>query len=186
VPNGVDTDLYRPGPKGDFALVLGRVAPEKGFADAIDAARNAGVPLRAAGRLFPYPDHQRHFDEEVAPRLDTERTFVGPVEGEAKRALLSAATCVLLPSAAPETSSLVAMEALASGTPVIAYRSGALPTVVEDGVTGFIVDDVAGMARAIARVGAIDPARCRAAALDRFPLDRTIDAYLDLYRRLAA
>lgn len=186
VPNGVDLDRYYPGPKGDRNLVLGRIAVEKGFHDAIDAATRAGVPLDVAGRVFAYPDHQRYFVEQVLPRLDAQRVHVGPVEGSAKAALLRAATCVLIPSTAPETSSLVAMEALASGTPVIAYRSGALPDIVEDGVTGFIVDDVTGMAAAIGRIGAIDPAACRRAAIDRFPLARTTAAYLDLYHRLSA
>lgn len=186
IANGVDIDRYRPGPKSDDALVLGRIVPEKGFHAAIDAARLAGVPLVAAGALFPYAAHHRYFAEEVAPRLDERRRFVGAVAGEAKRALLAGARCLLIPSTAPETSSLVAMEALASGTPVIAYRSGALPAIVEHGRTGFIVDDVAGMAAAIGRVEAIDPAACRAAAVERFPLRRTTDAYLDLYHRLAA
>ena len=186
VPNGVDCDLYRPGPKGRDLLVLGRVAPEKGFHTAIDAARRAGEPLVAAGRVFDYPEHRRYFAEGVLPRLDGRRRWIGPAEGVAKRRLLARARALLLPSTAPETSSLVAMEALASGTPVIAYRSGALPTVVEDGVTGFVVDDVAGMVAAIGRLDAIDPAACRAAACDRFPLTRTARAYLDLYHRLAA
>jgi glycosyltransferase involved in cell wall biosynthesis len=186
IANGVDTDRYRPAAKRDFLLVLGRVSPEKGFHHAIDAARIAGVPLRAAGQVFPYADHLRYFDEQVAPRLDSERVFVGPVAGRAKRDLLAQARAVLIPSTAAETSSLVAMEALASGTPVIAYRSGALPDIVEHGVTGLIVDDVAGMAVAIGAIGSIDPARCRQAALERFPLARTAAAYLDLYRKLAA
>ena len=76
------------------------------------------------------------------------------------------------------------VEALASGTPVIAFRSGALPEIVEHGVTGLIVDDVRGMADAIARIGDIDPAACRRAALERFPVRRTTDAYLALYGRL--
>jgi len=186
VPNGVDCDLYRPAPKGGDLLVLGRMAPEKGFADAIDAARMAGAALVAAGRLFPYPEHRRYFEAQVLPRLDGRRRWIGPVEGVAKRRLLARARALLIPSVAPETSSLVAMEALASGTPVIAYRSGALPTIVEHGVTGFVVEDVAGMADAIGRIGEIDPAACRAAACDRFPLTRTARAYLDLYARLAA
>ncbi len=188
IPNGVDVALYgpRPSPKKDYALMLGRVAPEKGFHHAIDAAKAAGVSLIAAGALFPYDAHRRYFDAEVAPRLDAERRFVGSVSGAAKRALLADARCVLLPSTAPETSSLVAMEALASGTPVIAYRSGALPSIIEDGRTGFVVDDVPGMAAAIDRIGAIDPAVCRSVAVDRFPLRRTTDAYISLYHRLAA
>lgn len=187
IANGVDCGRFRPAVrKGDYALVLGRIAPEKGFADAMDAARLAGVPCVAAGQLFPYPEHQAYWREQVQPRLDAERRFVGPVAGTAKRRLLAEARCLLVPSTAPETSSLVAMEALASGTPVIAYRSGALPEIVEDGVTGLLVEDVAGMAEAIGRVGAIDPVACRRSASERFPLERTMTAYLDLYARLAA
>lgn len=187
IPNGVHVQRYRPSPaKRDYALVLGRVAPEKGFHDAIDAARLAGAPLRAAGAVFPYPEHRRYFDEEIVPRLDGERCWVGAVAGAAKVRLIAEARCMLIPSTAPETSSLVAMEALACGTPVIAYRSGALPEVVEDGVTGLIVGDVAGMAEAIGRIGSIDPAACRRAACARFAVARTTAAYLDLYRKLAA
>ncbi len=185
IPNGVDLDRYRPGPKGDRLLVLGRIAQEKGFHDALDAAARVGVPIDLAGKVFPYPDHECYFAEQVAPRLSDDRRYLGPVAGEAKAALLREARCVLIPSTAAETSSLVAMEALASGTPVIAYRSGALPDIVEDGVTGFIVDDVAAMAEAIGRIDALDPADCRRAAEQRFPLSRTTDAYLDLYRTLS-
>ena len=187
IANGVDPGTYRPsGPKRDFALVIGRVAPEKGFHDAVAAARVADMPLVAAGRLFPYDEHHRYFRQRVQPALDSKRRFIGPVEGEAKRRLLARSRAVLIPSTAPETSSLVAMEALASGTPVIAYRSGALPSIVEHGVTGFLVDDVRGMARALRQVDAIDPAACRAAAVERFSVERTAAEYLDLYHRLAA
>ncbi len=187
IENGIDTDAYTfAAAKQDYALILGRVAPEKGFHDALDAAKLAGVPLRAAGAVFPYAAHRRYFDEQLAPRFDGARRWLGPVYGAAKRRLLAEARCVLIPSTARETSSLVAMEALASGTPVIAYRSGALPGIVDDGITGFLVDDVATMAAAIERVDAIDPAVCRQVAGARFPLRRTTDAYLALYRRLAA
>lgn len=166
--------------------MLGRVAPEKGFATAIDAAKRAGCALVVAGQVYPYAAHQRYFDEEVVPRLDSERRWIGPVAGVAKRRLLGQARCLLVPSTAPETSSLVAMEALASGTPVIAFRSGALPDIVEDGVTGVLVDDMEGMAAALGRIDEIDPAICRRVACERFSLTQTSGAYLDLYRRLAA
>lgn len=186
VPNGVDLDQYRPAPKRDYALVLGRMAPEKGFHDAIDAAKLADVALLAAGKLFPYDLHRRYFAEDVEPRLDERRRWIGPAAGAHKRRLIAEARCLLVPSSAAETSSLVAMEGLASGTPVIAYRSGALPDIVEHGLTGFIVDDVAEMAAAIGRLGEIDPAECRRAACERFPLSRTVERYFDLYARLAA
>lgn len=187
IGNGVDCDLFAPTEaKADYALVLGRIAPEKGFHHALNAVRRAGATCLAAGRLFGYSEHQAYWRDEVLPRLDADRRFLGPVEGAAKRRLIAAARCLLVPSTAPETSSLVAMEALASGTPVIAFRSGALPEIVEHGVTGLIVDGVEEMADAIRRIGDIDPAACRRAALERFPVRRTTDAYLALYRRLAA
>ena len=187
ISNGVDTAAYHPRQSDRLhAVILGRVAREKGFHDALAAARLADMPLIAAGALYPYPDHQRYFAEEVRPLLDEQRIFIGPVAGEAKRRLLAEARCVLIPSTAPETSSLVAMEALASGAPVIAYRAGALPDIVEDGVTGFLVDDIPGMAAAMREVDRIDRCTCRDRAVARFPLRRTTDAYLDLYARLAA
>ncbi|WP_198159780.1 glycosyltransferase [Sphingomonas horti] len=187
IENGVDLDRYRPArSKSDYALALGRVAPIKGFHDAIAATRRAGVRLLMAGRLYPYPEHRRYFAAQVAPALDDWHRWIGAVAGHAKAQLIAGARCLLVPSTAPETSSLVAMEALASGTPVIAYRSGALPEVVEDGVTGFIVDDADSMGDAIARVDTIDPAACRAAAEARFSAARMTAEYLRLYERLAA
>lgn len=187
IPNGVAVDRLRTRvARRGFAVALGRICPEKGFHHAIGAATSAGVPLALCGQVYPYPDHERYFAEQVQPRLDGLRRFVGPVGFARKRRLLSAARCLLVPSLAPETSSLVAMEALACGTPVIAFDIGALPEVVEDGRTGFIVRDEAEMADAIRRVDRIDPAECRAAARERFSIHRTAARYLELYERLAA
>ncbi|WP_293855718.1 glycosyltransferase [uncultured Alsobacter sp.] len=169
-----------------FALVLGRVCPEKGVHLALDAAIRAEIPCLVAGETFNYAAHRRYFDDEVLPRLDRQRRWLGPVDFQRKRRLLSAARCVLIPSLVPETSSLVAREAAACGTPVIAFRAGALPDTVEDGRTGFIVDDVAGMAAAISRCDAIDPEVCRGVARRRFSLRAMTDAYLALYRRTVA
>jgi glycosyltransferase involved in cell wall biosynthesis len=92
---------------------------------------------------------------------------------------------VLIPTLAPETSSLVAMEALACGTPVIAYASGALPEIVQHGETGFLVHDAGGMAAAIAECDRIDPSYCRQVARERFSAKRMATDYLDAYRQLA-
>jgi glycosyltransferase involved in cell wall biosynthesis len=186
VPNGVPLDaLAARHAKRGFALALGRICPEKGFHIALDAAKRAGIPLLLAGETFRYEAHEAYFAREIAPRLDQSRRFIGPIGLVRKRRLLTAARCLLLPSLAPETSSLVAMEALACGTPVIAFPSGALPEIVEPGRTGFIVKDEQEMAAAIHAVADIDPEACRAAARDRFSLERTIERYLALYHELA-
>ena len=171
--------------KRRFALVLGRICPEKGVDDALEAARQARAPLLVAGSVFPYPEHQAFFAEAVAPLLGFRRRWLGPVAGRRKQALLAAARCVLIPSKARETSSLVAMEALAAGTPVIAYPNGALPDIVAHGRTGLLADGVAGLVAALGRVDAIDPAACRASARRRFSAGRMIEAYLARYADLA-
>jgi glycosyltransferase involved in cell wall biosynthesis len=185
VPNGVAFDTFHARhARRRFAMALGRICPEKGFHIALDAAKRAGVPLLIAGQTFPYEAHETYFAREIAPRLDRSRRFLGPIGPARKRRLLSAARCLLVPSLAPETSSLVAMEALACGTPVIAFPAGALPEIVEHGRTGFIVRDAAEMAAAIHRAARIEPEVCRAAARERFPLDHTLERYFAIYRDL--
>lgn len=187
VPNGVDLEAFRPrGPSRAFALSLGRICPPKGFHLALDAAGRAGVPLVLGGEVFPYEDHLRYFREEIEPRLGDGHRFLGPLGLARKRRLLAAARCLVIPSQVAETSSLVAMEALACGTPVVAFRVGALPEIVEPGRTGFLVDTVEEMAEAIRAAETIDRRECRRAAEERFASERMIGRYLDLYYRLAA
>ncbi len=188
IPNGVDAEAFAAArhAKRGFALTMGRICPEKGFHLALDVARLADVPLLLAGQVFPYETHAAYFRDQVAPRLDVLRRFLGPVGFARKRRLLSAARCLLVPSLAEETGSLVAMEALACGTPVIAFPNGALADVVEHGRTGFLVRDAAEMARAIGRAGEIDPEACREAARTRFSAARSVGAYLRAYEDLAA
>lgn len=184
--NGVDTNRLTPGNiKRNYALALGRICAEKGFHHAIDACKRQCMPFLLGGEVFGYEEHRRYFEEQIEWRLDDCRRFLGPVHFARKRALLAAARCLLVPSLAPETSSLVAMEALACGTPVIAFRSGALPEVVEHGRTGLIVDDEDEMVAALARVNEIDPAVCRQVAVERFSLERMTAEYLTRYRQLS-
>ncbi len=169
-----------------FALALGRICPEKNLHAALDAGTLAGVPVLLGGQTFPYRAHLDYFDEEILPRLHadvhgTRHRFLGPLNPARKRDLLQRARCLLLPTLAPETSSLVAMEALAAGTPVVAFRSGALPEIVEDGVTGFLVNSTAAMAEALARAGALSRKACRRAAAQRFSLSRMTRQYQELY-----
>jgi glycosyltransferase involved in cell wall biosynthesis len=184
IENGVEIPPRTAHARRGFTLAMGRVCPEKNFADALDAAQLANSPLLLAGNVFNYSEHQAYFETQIAPRLDPRRRWIGAIAGTRKRRLLTAARCVLIPSRIAETSSLVAMESLAAGTPVVAYRSGALPEVVEHGRTGFIVDNVEQMAEAIRRIDAIDPTECRRVAEERYALDRMTRTYLDLYHRL--
>jgi glycosyltransferase involved in cell wall biosynthesis len=186
IPNGVDVDGLRARhAKRRFALALGRIAPEKSFEVALDAAKLADVALLLAGIVCPYDYHEHHFRRDIAPRLDAKRRFIGPAGFARKRRLLTAARCLLVPSRIAETGSLVAMEALACGTPVVAFPNGALADVVEHGRTGFLVHDVREMADAIGPAASIDPEVCRETARRRFSAARMVRSYLDLYRRLA-
>jgi glycosyltransferase involved in cell wall biosynthesis len=171
--------------KRRFALAMGRVCPEKGFHLALDAAAAARMPLLLAGQVFPYADHERYFAEEIRPRLGPQSRFLGNLDFARKRRFLTAAHCLLMPSQIAETSSLVAMEAIACGTPVIAFPAGALCEIIEPGVTGFLVRDANEMAEAIAAVGSIDRERCRAIACRRFTLERMIASYFGFYHKLA-
>lgn len=186
IANGVDlAALQSRVRRRDFALALGRICPEKNLHEALDAGRIAGIPVLLGGQVFPYEAHERYFREKIVPRLDAQRRFLGPLPFTRKRRLVAAARCVLLPTLAPETSSLVAMEALACGTPVVAFASGALPEIVQHGETGFLVHDAGGMAASIAQCDRIDPQHCRAVARERFSATRMARDYLDAYRQLA-
>lgn len=186
IPNGIPLDAFaRPARRDGYALMLARICVEKGVHDALDAAEMAGVPLVIAGEISAHQAHKDYFADQVAPRLGTRACFLGPVGLARKAELLAGATCLLVPSTAPETSSLVSMEAAAAGVPVIAFRSGALPEVVEQGRTGFLVDDVPAMAAAIPQAAHIAPETCRTVAAERFCVHRMTRRTLDRYAALA-
>jgi glycosyltransferase involved in cell wall biosynthesis len=186
IENGVPVDrLALQLPKRSIVVCLGRICPEKGFHLALEAARRAHHALLLAGEVFRHELHERYFADEIVPRLDQSRRYIGAVNFERKRRLLAAARCLAAPSLVPETSSLVAMEALACGTPVVAFPAGALSEIVEPGVTGFIVQDELEMAEAIRATGELNPDDCRQVARERFSDDRTAERYLGLFRSLA-
>jgi glycosyltransferase involved in cell wall biosynthesis len=185
VPNGVQLDAFRPAADREpYVLLLARVCPEKGIHLALDAARRARVPLVVAGEVFDFPEHVRYFEQEIRPRLDAERRFVGRVGLRDKARLLSRARCLVVPSLAPETSSLVAMEALASGTPVVARATGALPEIVDEGRTGFLVHGVGEMADAMREAARLSREECRRVAEARFSAAEMARRYVDVYRRI--
>ena len=185
IENGIPTHEFRLGhKKWPYALALGRICPEKGFHLALDAASAAGVALVIAGKVFGYPEHKKYFAEEIVPRLGKMHRFVGPVGGARKKRLLAGARCLLVPSLADETSSLVTMEALASGTPVIAFNRGALPELVEHAHTGYLVNDIREMGAAIPRCASLRPVDCRRAAEQRFSSKNMVAQYFGLYEKV--
>lgn len=189
IANGVQIPPAPKARKANFAVVMGRICPEKNAHAALEAGTMARTRVVIGGRVFPYRAHKAYFEEKVQPLIaascpPVDHRFLGPLCPARRRSVLERAKCLLHPTLAPETSSLVAMEALAAGTPVIAYRSGALPEIVDDGVTGFVVDSAEEMARAISKVGSISPDRCRRAAENRFSKDRMINRYFNLYESI--
>jgi glycosyltransferase involved in cell wall biosynthesis len=183
VENGVPIQDHKFPVPEDYVVVLGRICPEKGIHLALDAARQAGTSLILAGRLFDYESHHQYYSREIIPRLDGERyRYVGSLGPNGKSVLLGSAKCLLVPSLAPETSSLVTMEAYACGTPVVAFPSGALSDLVEHGRTGFLVRSVREMAQAIARTDTIDRKYCRDLAERKFSANRMVADYVRRYR----
>jgi glycosyltransferase involved in cell wall biosynthesis len=167
--------------KSDYVLWLGRVCEEKGTDVAIRVAFTARAKLVIAGQVYPFSYHQRYFNREVRPFLNGVIRFVDTPYLAQKLALLRYARAVLIPSQIDETSSLVAMEAAACGTPVLALERGALSEVVREGLTGFVVKDEDEMSSALADIGLIRPEDCRAHAEREFSATRMVKQYKSLY-----
>lgn len=169
-----------------FALALGRICPEKNQHAALQAGTQAGLPVLLGGKVFPYEAHRRYWHEQVEPLLARgPHRFLGALGFRRKRRLLNAARCLISTSVAAETSSLVAMEAMACGTPVVALASGALVDIVEDGVTGFLVRDIPELVEALAKVGTLSPQAIRSTAKRRFSAGVMLGRYAELYGRLS-
>jgi glycosyltransferase involved in cell wall biosynthesis len=168
---------------GADLLFFGRIHPDKGTAAAVHAARATGHRLRIAGII----QDQRYFDEEVAPFIDGEQiTYVGVVGAAERARTLGQAKVLLHLIGFDEPFGLSVVEALACGTPVIAYRRGSMAELIDHGVTGFLVDSLDEAIDAIGRVHEIDRAACRRTAQRRFSVDRMADAYLALYEDIRA
>jgi glycosyltransferase involved in cell wall biosynthesis len=162
-------------------LFFGRIHPDKGAVEAIAAARGAGRRLIMAGIV----QDQNYYDECVAPSLDDRSVlYRGPLGGADRTKALGSSRALLHLINFDEPFGLSVVEALACGTPVIASNRGSMPELIDDGVTGFLVDSVDAAIDAIGRIDEIDRAACRAAVSARFTVDRMADRYLNLYRSL--
>jgi glycosyltransferase involved in cell wall biosynthesis len=161
--------------------------PEKRPDLAIEIARRAGLRLKMAAKI--HPGEQRYFEEEIGPLIEANRDtveYLGEVGGAQRVALLARARALIFPIQWPEPFGMVMIEAMACGTPTVAFRSGAVVEVIDDGVSGYIVDDVDAAIDALARIDAIDRRRCRAAFEARFTSARMARDYLRVYETLLA
>ncbi len=179
IHHGIDLGTVAFSPSGgEDLLILGRIHPDKGTAEAIEIARLAGRRLTIAG---PVQD-QCYFSECVQPHVDGDRVrYLGSVGPERRSEILGSAAALLHPIAFAEPFGLSVVEAMAAGTPVIAFPRGSMPEVVDEAVTGFLVPDVAAAAAAIEPAAALDRAEIRRVAERRFSADRMVDDYLALY-----
>lgn len=183
--NGVVLERFSHGSEQCRGLLwLGRICEEKAPHLALEIAGRAGMPITLAGQVYPFSYHQQYFEREIVPRLERSRdaAFVESPSAEMKRKLLGEAAALLITSQVDETSSLVAMEAAASGTPAVAFRRGALPEVVRDGVTGFLVNNVDEAVDILGRVPLIESSACVQHAAEHFSSSAMANRYEVLYR----
>ena len=182
IHHGIDTDAFalHPNP-GGYLLFFGRIHPDKGTATAITVAARAGRPLVIAGII----QDQAYYDLEVAPHLDGTRVrYLGPVGPDHRADLLGAAGALLHPIAFDEPFGFSVVEAMACGTPVIAYRRGSMTELIEHARTGFVVDSIDDAVAAITAADNLNRHEIRAKTVARFGVERMVTAYLDAYRRV--
>jgi glycosyltransferase involved in cell wall biosynthesis len=162
---------------------MGRISPEKGPVDAIRIAQSLGIPLKIAAKVDKVDES--YFREVVQPMLSTEGVeFIGEISEKEKGPFLRDATALLFPICWPEPFGLVMIEAMACGTPVLAYRAGAVPEVIDEGVTGMIVDNIDQALIASVQVAALDRRRVRRRFEERFTARRMANDYVRVYRSL--
>src|SRR6516164_4378484 len=185
VYHGLPEQLLKPLPvRPSYFAFLGRIAPEKGVDRAISIARQCGVPLRIAAKVDKVD--REYFDDKIRPLIDGSSVeYIGEITDAEKSAFLSGAIALLAPIDWPEPFGLVMIEAMACGTPVIAFNRGSVPELVDDGLTGFIVEDEKGAIGAFDRLSQLSRARIRRQFERRFTAHRMAQEYLAAYRSLA-
>lgn len=186
IHHGVDLDEWPVGAgDGGYALFLGRMNPNKGVDRAARAARAAGVPLKIAAKMSE-PAEYDYFDSAVRPLLGGEIEFVGEVGRAEKQRLLGEALCLLNPIDWPEPFGMVMIEALASGTPVVATSVASAPEIVDDGVTGYLVANRLELVDTLQEVGSLDRQVCRKAADERFSAELMVERHVCVYGQVIA
>ena len=186
VQHGMPAGLLTPQPSTQgYAAFLGRISPEKGVERAIRIAGRAGMKLKIAAKVDNAD--KEYYDTLIKPLIQAnpDVEFIGEINDAQKPAFLSGAHALIFPIAWPEPFGLVMIEAMACGTPVIAFNCGSVPEVLDHGVTGFIVDDIDQAVDACGKIDTIDRARVRATFDRRFTARRMAEDYVDLYEELA-
>jgi glycosyltransferase involved in cell wall biosynthesis len=184
IHHGIDMSAFDVHPEpGDYLLFFGRIHPEKGTAEAIDVAAQAGLPLIIAGII----QDQDYFDRMVKPRIDGDRvTYLGPVGPETRDGLLGGARALLHLISFEEPFGFSVVEAMACGTPVISHPLGSMPEIIRDGAGGFLVETGQEAVAAVHASANIDRARVRSSVETRFDAGRMVDEYLTVYHRVVA
>jgi glycosyltransferase involved in cell wall biosynthesis len=185
VHHGLPEKLLAPKPvKPSYFAFLGRIAPEKGIDRAIRIAEHCGVPLKVAAKVDNAD--RDYYDEKIKPMMQSAKVeFIGEINDKAKSGFLSGAIALLVPIDWPEPFGLVMIEAMACGTPVIAFNRGSVPEIIEDGLTGFVVEDINGAIGAVDRLGHLSRAKIRQRFEERFTARRMAQDYLAAYRSLS-
>ena len=183
--HGLPADLLVPqAVKPSYFAFLGRIAPEKGIDRAIRIAQHCGVPLKVAAKVDKVD--QDYFDEQIKPLMTSGNVeYIGEINDREKSEFLSGAIALLVPIDWPEPFGLVMIEAMACGTPVIAFNRGSVPEIIDDGITGFVVEDINGAVGAVDRLGHLSRKKIRRQFEERFTARRMAQDYLAAYRSLS-
>jgi glycosyltransferase involved in cell wall biosynthesis len=182
--HGLPLELYDCGEKpGNYLAFVGRISPEKRLDRAIEIAARSGMRLRIAAKTDAAD--RDYMEQVIRPILsNSSAEFIGEIGDKDKKEFLANAYALLFPIDWPEPFGLVIIEAMACGTPIIAYRSGSVPELIQDGITGYIVDDIEGALQALRKIPAFDRRRCRQVFEERFSASRMAQDYLNVYRRV--